>query len=169
MKEFFKNIKGYEGYYQISNLGNIKSLERVLENNGNYRTLKERFKKQSLNSAGYLSTYLHKNGKRKYFQTHQLMAITFLNHIPTGVNLVVNHINFDKLDNNICNLEVITQRKNTNKKHLKSTSKYTGVCWDSNNKKWKSQIVKNGKKKYLGLFKNEYDAYLSYKKELEAK
>jgi hypothetical protein len=80
--------------------------------------------------------------------------------------LVVNHKDFNKLNNNLDNLEIITQRQNTNKKHLKSSSQYIGVFWNKQNKKWKSQIRINKKIKYLGYFVNEIDAHNAYQNAL---
>ena len=163
MKEVWKEIKDYEGYYQISDLGRVKSLGRKSLG----RFIKERILITSFDGVGYFNVNLCKNGVKKTFKIHKLVAIAFLNHTPDGLNLVVNHINFNKLDNKLVNLEVITQRENTNRKHLKSSSKYVGVMWDKANKKWRSQIRKNGKVNYLGLFLNELDASKAYQNELK--
>jgi hypothetical protein len=149
-KEIFKDIPGYEGVYQVSNLGNVKSLNREI-------ILKEQYTK-----GGYAFVNLSKNGIVKIIYIHQLVAMAFLNHKPNGINLVVNHINFNKLDNKLDNLEIITQRENTNKKHLKSTSKYVGVSLNKRDMNWRATIRINGKKTHLGMFKNEYDAHLAY-------
>jgi hypothetical protein len=158
MKEIWKDIIGYEGLYQVSNLGNIKSL-------GNNKSKKEKLLKNYLSGTYYMID-LNKNGLSKKFLVHQLVAIVFLNHIPCKHKLVVNHINFNRLDNRVENLEVITQRENTNKKHLKSSSKYTGVSWHKKDKKWQSMIVINKKLKYLGSFICETKASFAYEKEL---
>jgi hypothetical protein len=83
------------------------------------------------------------------------------------MKLVINHVDFNKLNNKVDNLEIITNRKNANQKHLKSSSVYTGVCWHKPNKKWMSYISINGKSKYLGLFTNELEASEAYQKELK--
>jgi hypothetical protein len=87
---------------------------------------------------------------------------TFLNHIACGMKSVINHKNFIITDNRVENLEIITQRQNTNKKHIKSTSKYVGVYWCKQRKKWKVQAQVNGKGKYLGLFTDEKKASNCY-------
>jgi hypothetical protein len=51
--------------------------------------------------------------------------------------------------------------------HIKSSSKYVGVCWHKGSNQWRAQIFIQGKRKHLGYYKNEYDAHLSYQKELE--
>ncbi len=98
---------------------------------------------------------------------HKLVAIAFLNHVPNGYEIVVNHKDFNILNNKLSNLELVSQRENANRKHLKSTSKYTGVYWYKRDKKWKSRIQINGKNKNLGTFENEHDAHLAYQKELD--
>ena len=160
MKEVFKDIPNYEGLYQVSNLGNVKSL--------NYRrTKKEDILSLRVNQSGYYIVSLYKNGESKQMTAHQLVAVVFLNHKPSGYKLVINHINFNKLDNRVENLEVVTARENCNKKHFKSTSKYVGVSWDKTRDKWKVYIVIDGKNRYLGRFTNEYDAHLAYQKKLK--
>jgi hypothetical protein len=144
--EQYKAIKGFEGLYEVSNFGNVKSLNRiVLRSDGRKRTIKERLLKGSKNNCGYLVVCLLKGGNEKQFQVHQLVAITFLNHTPNGNKIVVDHI-----DNN----------------PLSGHSKYIGVTWDNNAKKWRSSIYVNGKSKYLGIFIDELKAANAYQKEL---
>ncbi len=87
-------------------------------------------------------------------------------HIPYNHNLVVNHKNFIRTDNRLENLEIVTARENTNRKHLKSSSIYTGVCWDKNRKKWFSSIKFLGKDIFLGRFDCELEAKNAYDKKL---
>lgn len=154
--EIWKEIKGYEGY-EISSTGRVKSLK------GKY----ERILKSAINMHGYYFVGLSKNGKVTTKKVHQLVAIAFLNHVPNGFILVINHINIDKLDNRVENLEIVTMRENSNQKHLKSSSKYIGVCWHKGCKKWQSIIKINGKQKHLGLFVNEIEASNAYQKALK--
>jgi hypothetical protein len=156
MVEIYKDVIGYEGIYQVSNLGNVKSL----------KFNKERVLKPSKDSKGYLSINLSLNGVFKMRNIHQLVAESFLNHKRCGYKLVVNHLDFNKTNNNLNNLELVTARENCNKKHLKSSSKYTGVYWNKNANKWNSRITLNGKLKHLGLFTDELEASKSYQKEL---
>lgn len=154
--EIWKDVLGYKGLYQVSNLGRVKS----------FKYGKERILKQSLNYYGYYVIGLSKNGKPKIRTVHQLVAESFLNHIPCGHKLVPNHINFDKQDNRVVNIEIVTQRKNSNQAHIKSSSKYTGVSWYKRSKKWISKIRIKGNDKYLGSFTNELEASTAYQKEL---
>ena len=154
--EVFKDVKGYEGSYQVSNLGRVKSLKFD----------KEKILKAGVNANGYLQVNLFKDGKCKARKVHQLVAVAFLGHKPCGMKLVVNHIDIDKLNNNVSNLEIVTARENGNKKHLKSSSKYTGVCWDKRDKKWMAYIRINGKLKNLGYFTDELEASNAYQLKL---
>lgn len=155
-KEVWKDVKNYEGYYQVSNLGRVRSL----------RFNKVKLLKQSVNHSGYSYVNLPKNKKPLTFTIHRLVAVAFLNHTPCGYKLVVNHVNFNKLDNRVENLELVSNRENCNKKHIKSSSKYTGVTYFKRDNKWRASILINGKRIHLGLFECEYQAHLSYQNEL---
>lgn len=103
--EIWKNIKDYEGLYQISSEGRVKSL-------GNNKTRKEKILKNSKGSIGYLQVNLCKNGKLKRHSIHRLVAQAF---IPNPDNLPeVNHINEDKTDNRVDNLEWCSRDYNIN-------------------------------------------------------
>jgi hypothetical protein len=167
MTEIWKDIPGYDGLYQISNFGRVKSLDRVTKrSDGKVKSFRERILKPGTNKQGYLTVALSKYGKPKTKQVHQLVAIAFLNHKPNGHTLVVNHINFNKTDNRLENLEIVTTRENSNKKHLNSKSKYTGVYWHKPSKKWYTQITINGKLKHLGFYNNEHIAGVRFQLEL---
>lgn len=111
IKEIYKDIPNYKGLYQVSNLGKIKSL-------GNNKLKKEKILKNRLSSSGYLHVYLSKNKEGKNFKVHQLIAMAFLNHIPNGHKIVVDHIDNNPLNNYVENLQLISQRENTSKRRL---------------------------------------------------
>lgn len=103
MAEIWKDIKGYEGKYQISNTGFVKSL------NFNH-TGKEKILKNKVNRRGYCYVTIYQNGKQNYPGIHRLVAETF---IPNPNQLEqVNHIDGNKENNNIENLEWCTQTEN---------------------------------------------------------
>ena len=109
-KEIWKDIKDYEEMYQISDLGRVKSLARIIKHqNRHYR--KDKILKTSIDNHGYLQVTLCKNGKVKRFHVHRLVAQAF---IPNPENKPqVNHIDGNKLNNNINNLEWNTAGENT--------------------------------------------------------
>lgn len=106
MKEIWKDIKNYEGLYQISNLGNVKKL-RFINNRCNFK--KESIKKLNIRN-GYYIVQLSKNGKRKSYQVHRLVAEAFIEN-PENKS-IINHIDYNPLNNNVDNLEWCTQKEN---------------------------------------------------------
>lgn len=156
-KEVWKPIPNYEGLYEVSSLGRVKSL----------KFNKERILKNTIRSDGYLVVGLFKYRIKKDKKVHQLVAMAFLNHTPNGNKLVVDHINGDKYNNTVYNLQLITQRQNISKMNGKFSSKYIGVSWDSNSNKWKAMIYFNGKQYHLGLFNCELSASLVYQNKLK--
>ena len=102
-KEEWRNIKGYEGYYQVSSNGRVKSLCRNISNGHGIVNLKESFLKPNILAKGYFQVTLYKGKTRKCFQVHRLVACAF---IPNDMNYPqVNHLNGDKQDNRVENLE----------------------------------------------------------------
>ena len=157
MKEEYRDIEGYQEY-KVSNLGNVKSLKFG----------KERILKGGVDTGGYRNVSIFSNnGEQKALRIHKLVAIAFLGHKPCGYTLVINHINFNKKDNRVENLEVVTQRENANKKHVKTSSKYTGVCWGKREGKWIARIWHNDKQNHLGYFECELAASKAYNDKLK--
>lgn len=116
--EQWRDIKGYEGLYQVSNLGNIKSLTRVqcyaYANKGRrYRVTKEQLLIPAPTGENhYLCVTLYKDGKKRTKAIHRLVAETF---IPNPFNLTqVNHKDEDKSNNSVSNLEWCTCKYNIN-------------------------------------------------------
>lgn len=168
MEEIWKDIKGYEGNYQVSNLGNVKSLSRIVETNrGRSFISKEKILKHGKAYKGRIFVILRKDGICKTFKIHKLVAIEFLNHKPCGHNIIVDHIDNNHLNNRADNLQLISQRENTSKDKKGYSSKYVGVDWNRNRKLWRSRIWINGKHIQLGHYEKEIDAYNAYQKELK--
>jgi hypothetical protein len=166
-KEEFRDVPCYEGMYQVSDLGRVKSVLRKSWNGHSFIVQKEKILK-SINNKGYLYVAVCKKSKSYKKQIHQLVAMSFLNHVPCGYEIVVDHINNIRIDNRLVNLQITTNRENCSKDKIgKGSSKYTGVYWHKTSQKWRAMIRINGKRKYLGLFANELEAYESYKKQLD--
>ena len=107
MQEIWKDIKGYEGLYQVSNLGRVKRLRFI---NKNTNIEKERIKSQKIRKDGYLEVALYKNGKGKSIQVHRIVAKTFIPNIENKAQ--VNHIDGNKKNNNVSNLEWVLGSEN---------------------------------------------------------
>ena len=108
--EYWKDVVGYEGLYQVSNLGRVKSLERTIQRTTNKQKIKERILSQGLSTTGYKKVVLYKNKNRKNKKVHRLVAEAF---IPNTENKrTVNHKNGIKTDNKFSNLEWATYSEN---------------------------------------------------------
>lgn len=99
--EIWKDIIGYEGYYQISNLGNVKSLNRIVKNKNGYRNTGERLLKIYLpkDSQHYPFVILCKNGKTENKLIHRLVATAFVTNDDPIHKTQVNHIDENKMNN----------------------------------------------------------------------
>ena len=112
MEEIWVDIKGYEGFYQVSNQGRVRSVEREIIRNGRTTKLKGRVLKQNVDSKGYLCVNLSKENKTKTVRVHRLIAIAF---IPNPENKpYIDHINTIRTDNRIENLRWATIEENAN-------------------------------------------------------
>lgn len=107
MKEIFKPIPGYENLYEVSNLGNVKSL-----GNGNSNASKERLLKQNNDSNGYPQVKLYKDGKGKLFKVSRLVGIVFVANPKKKPE--INHVDENKENNFYKNLEWSTRKENCN-------------------------------------------------------
>jgi len=107
--EVWKDVVGYEGLYQISTFGRVKSLKRF-DTRGNL--LKSRILKNVSRGNGYLSVDLCKNATAKLFDLHRLVAQAYIPNPDSKPQ--VNHIDEDKTNNNVDNLEWVTIKENAN-------------------------------------------------------
>lgn len=117
--EIWKDINGYNGKYQISNLGRIRDT--------NYRnTNKIKIRKILINNWGYQYVRITENGKIIHYFIHRLVYETFIGKIPE--NMQVNHIDEDKTNNSISNLNLLSPKDNSNygtrNKRISETKKH---------------------------------------------
>ena len=153
-KEIWKEVPNYEDY-MVSDRGRVKSIKFG----------KETVLKQALSNS-YLKVVLCREGNKKTFYIHKLVAMAFLNHTPCGHDVEVNHIDGVKTNNNLSNLELLTQEQHK-AKSVNKTSSYTGVSWSKTNKKWRVQMRVNGKQICIGHFDDEVLASEAYKNYLK--
>jgi hypothetical protein len=150
INENWQEIKGFEGLYKISTLGNVYSYK-----------MKKQLKPYNHNGKYFLVS-LRKNGRTFYRYIHRLIAEHF---IPNKDNLeCVDHINNVKTDNRIENLQWVTFSLNNSKDRKNKTSKYTGVSFDKSRCKWVASIDKLLFKR----FDNENDAFIEYSNVLKS-
>jgi len=150
--EIWKDVKGYEGLYQVSNYGNVKGLKRG-----------KLLKKTTVNK-GYEMVCLCKENIKKSFEVQTIVASAFL--IKLKEKCHVDHINEIKNDNRLCNLQYLTPRENTTKSKKNKTG-YTGVYYDSKRKRFRALIFINNKRNHLGWFKTDKEASYAYQKQLK--
>ncbi len=167
-KEIWRPVKGYDFAYEVSSFGNVRSLPRMRRGApGEIKRVRGRLLKLNLNGVGYRFVILSLNGALKTITVHKLVAMTFLNHVPNGYRLIVDHIDNNKLNNHVDNLQIITQRENTSKDRKGGTSKYIGVSLPKGGNRWVARIWFKGVYEGLGYFKNEIDAANAYKNRLK--
>jgi hypothetical protein len=136
--ENWKDLKGFEGLYQISDYGNIRNNKFVM--------------KQQTDRHGYKYICLTKNNIQKKFKVHRLVLESF---IGDGSELVCNHIDKNRANNNLNNLEWVTIRENNIHK-FKDKTNHVGV--NLKNGKWYARVQIDGRRTELGYFRNIEDA-----------
>ena len=153
--EIWKDIDGYDGSYKVSTFGRVGSLKY-----GDFRIMKPANNKDG---TTYNNVKLSLNGNAKTFRIHQLMAIAFLNHNVKNRKFVVDHIDNNKTNNILSNLQLITPRANVIKDTNRGASKYVGVKRNSTDR-WRAYATINGVRLELGTYDTEKQAYNAYLK-----
>ena len=148
MKEIWCDVKGYEGLYQVSNKGRVKSLY-----NGRHKKFREKILSPQKNSQGYLFVRFYKNRKFKDYKVHRLVLSTF-NPVDGMGNLDCNHLDENKENNNLSNLQWTTHKDNINHgtRNARVSEKNTnGKCSIPI-----AQLALDGK--YIRSYKSSHDA-----------
>lgn len=127
-QENWKDVAGYEGLYRVSDMGRVKSLERIvfkkMYGGGVHPyTRKARFRKFDISEDGYCTVELSKNTDKNKFKVHRIVAFTFL-PVAQGKDFV-NHIDNDPLNNRVSNLEWCTSAENVN--HSVKQGRHAGI------------------------------------------
>jgi hypothetical protein len=162
--ENWKAIPGYEGRYEMTLEGKVRSL--------NYFGLAGRIQelKPGSHPQGYFYVVLSKDAKPRTFGIHRLIAMTFLENIPEGRNWIVDHKNNDQTDNRLENLQIITQRKNVSKQKKRDLP--TGVSYNESTKdpsknRYYAKIRINEKVIWLGTFNTCEEASQAYQQKAD--
>jgi hypothetical protein len=152
MEEIWKDIQGYEGLYQVSNLGRVKSLPRRIVDRKNNRFFKGRVLKSYLDKDGYPTTIMSNKNKKRVIHVHRLVAETF---IPNPENKgTVNHIDGNKQNNRVGNLEWCTQLENIrhafsmglkNNNHCTGEANYASKLSESDVKFMRANFISRSK------------------------
>lgn len=151
--EIWKNVVGYEGLYQVSNLGNVKSIPR----NGTIKN--EKILSPSNNGTGYLKVTL-KNKSNAYKYVHILVAESFLGYKVNKGTICIDHLNNVRSDNRLENLRIITPKENISRAKTSNTGE-TGIYKVGN--KFRAIFIK----KHLGYFNDINEAKSAYVNELK--
>jgi len=151
--EIWVDIQGYDGEYQVSNHGRVKS----------FKSKNCRYIKFGKNIHGYYFLYLYKKGVGQRFSVHRLVASHFIDN-NRGFD-VVNHKDGNRINNHYLNLEWVNMRENCCHGEMtknKVISKYIGVYYAKDRKKWVARIRYNGKRPQLGRYDTEEEAHQAY-------
>jgi hypothetical protein len=145
MNEIFRPIKKYENY-RIGNFGNVMNV-----NTG-------RILKSCISTTGYKHVNLSQNSKIKLLTIHRLVALAFIPNLENKPH--IDHINNDKLNNNVNNLRWASYSENSQNRSMRkdNTSGIKGIYFKKQLNKWCAQIKLNGKNKNLGYFESKEDA-----------
>jgi hypothetical protein len=161
--EVWEDVVGYEGLYIVSNMGRVKSVERVISDKLRGKAIRKSvLLSSSKNGHGYLNCVLSKNNKSKHLRVHILVWEAFGDAQRDGREIVVDHIDNDKENCKFSNLQLLPQRMNVSKD--RNTNHLTGTRYSRG--KWLSMIKVNKKDYCLGSFDTEIEAHDTYFKAL---
>ena len=153
--ENWKDIPGYEGLYKVSDMGRVLSMRRG------------KMLKPGL-SHEYRMVVLCDNKKRVTIKVHQLVAIAFLGHKRCGMTLVIDHIDGDKENNKLSNLQILSHRGNIQKADRRNkSSKFTGVTFHKGRQMYRAYIDISKKNIHLGFYDIETEASKAYQDALK--
>ena len=155
-EEIWVPVVGYEGIYEASSLGRVRSIDRIIGG---------RFRKGQLlapheGDRPYYHVVLHNSGIGRTRRVHKIVTEAFLGICPD--KYVVDHIDGDTRNNCINNLEYVTISENTVRGH-KKPKHLQGVSYNKRMNKWQTEFAIDGKRHFLGTFESSLMANLAYK------
>ena len=156
MKEIWKPVPNYEGLYEVSSLGFIRSLKR-------YGVKNTRILKLFADTHGHLQVSLYRGGEKKFY-VHKIVAEVFLGHKTNGtIEKVIDHIDNIKSNNAVSNLQIISHRENASKDRINKTG-YVGVFADKrcSKERYYSSLQINKERIRFGSFSCVTKAALLY-------
>jgi hypothetical protein len=165
LAEEWRDCVGFEGYYQVSNLGNIRSLDRMVRTNAKkptYRQHKGKNLKPRKDAYGYLITCFWVEGKKSTVKIHRLVLDAFIGVEP---RFVCDHLNGVRDDNRLENLRWATVKENNNNRHkCNGASGHVGVRMDKRNGRWQSYITVEGKFMHVAYCETKEQAVIARNK-----
>jgi hypothetical protein len=169
MQEIFRTIKGYEGFYQISNFGKIISLPKTFYagwRNEQKFTKPSRIISSQIKKDGYIQVGLTKNKTQKIHALHLLVWDNFGDLPRNGHKLEVDHIDENKQNNRIDNLQILTTRENSTKSKDSRSNLPIGVSFRKDTGKFTARITVGNKYLSLGCYKTPGEASNAYQAKL---
>lgn len=160
-KEIWKGVKGYERKYQVSNRGRVKSLRRlIIRCDGGRFWLRERILKPGIDYNGRYMVGLNDCDRHRGTAVSRLVYEAFKGELISG--LVIDHIDNNRSNNHISNLQQITQQENCLKDQWrrKDFKNYIHIN-KTRNKKWSASMRINGTQTYIGIFRHKYLAEMA--------
>lgn len=150
-EEEWTDIVEYEGIYEISTLGNVRSLERYyIDTTGRRQHILNKILKPILSGNGYLSVGLNKDAKPTVYNIHSLMGICFLNKNYLKEGFWINHKDANKKNNRLDNLEVVTPAENY--AHAVSLN----LCSSIGDRNWNAKLTNSQVAEIREIFKTPY-------------
>lgn len=154
MNEMWKDIKGYEGKYQVSNFGRVKSLDRF-DSKG--RKIKSKILQPKADKTGYIKVHLSNNGSYEYRLVHRLVAEAFVSRKNNNDN-VVNHIDNNRNNNNCENLEWTTYKGNMEWASVQGRMKGSPYNFDKAHERRKKPVIATDLNGHEYLFPSQKEA-----------
>lgn len=160
--EQWRPVRGYQGFYEVSDLGRVRSVDRVVGQRPNGpRLVRGRVLSPATDSGGYQGVALCKYGTQRTERVHRLVIEAFAGAAP---GMVTDHINGDRTDNRLANLRAATSSQNGMNKGLlaHSTTGFKGVTFYHRDRNWRAYIKVDRRQRHLGYYADAESAARAY-------